>query len=71
MVFVPAKSWREMAGRGIGFPESPSSQNNFCCRRFALWQVSVVVPGNEAYKECDLTNLQVATADCSLTEKLF
>lgn len=44
------------AGLGISFPEFPSSHNSFCSRGFPLWEFSVIVTENEAYKDCDLKN---------------
>lgn len=70
--------WGEVAAavRGTGFPEFPSSHNSFCSRGFALWEFSVIVTENEAYKECDLKNWSSASLlldidDHSLTEELF
>lgn len=44
--------WGEVAAAvgGTGFTEFPSSHNSFCSRGFTLWEFSVIVTENEAYK---------------------
>lgn len=67
MIFLyQLQSWREIAGSGIGFLRFPSSQNSFCSRGFTSWYVSVIVPENEAYEECDQKNLNSSSCHCWL-----